>query len=1158
MSPARRRPTVQRRSWPAAIGRALVSLGGLAALLGAVPYLLLHLGTLPAHAPTWSGARNALTQPDDGSLLFTVLTLAAWAVWVWCVLPLLIEIIAVLARRTTPRLPGLGAPQRLAGFLVGGVLLIATPATAMAAAPPAVAVAPHADDAGQGPAAATGQTDRTEARQVVVHQVGEGEHTVWDLAEQHLGDGMRYREILDLNPGLTHVQLTEGMTIKLPAGTHTTPNSGHASSADGVHTDDARTSPAAPSSSPRSPTYTVRSGDSLSGIAERKLHDADAWPKIYDLNKGESLPDGRHFTDPDLIYPGQQLDLPATADGTSSTSPGAPAQENPHTSGNDQAQPTTSAPATPEVTPAPSTAPVTSAPQQTPVPTAPSSSSTASESTTASNAPSVAPHSPSPTTIASAPTGSAHTVNRNVLFMLGAGLLAASVLTALAARRIWQQRSRRRGHRIAMPTGSAAATERALRATEDPTGTTFIDAALRTATVHLTQAGRELPDLAAAVYGPGDGLTLHLASPAAPVPPFTAIAGDLTRWHCPAQTNELLGSQQTSSTDAPYPSLVAIGGDEAGRTVLVDLEHYGIVRISGPGRQEVMRAIAVDLATSLLATCMRITTVGPACPGLAEQVPERFPDGEDPATAVREFASSHASQQQALTAVGADSMRLARTGETIASWTPHILLAADDFDPAAWQRLADATSAHPRSATAIVTTSTACPAERVSWDIVADGNLVTVPGTQVTCIPLALSEGDYADIIDALATTEQPDVPPVPVPAPAEGALWEPEAATDLTVSARGYTDEVHLRLPSQPTGAEEPATPPQAPGDEAAQDLIAQLAGDLEEGTDEEDTGEEPAGQEEQKPPAPQTTEAPPTPGQEIGVEPAVPAANIDSPIGESSGESSAEAVIPTASPVSVPAPLAPPAPATPPPAPPQAAEQAGPMIRVLGPVDITGARGKLDNRYKRTPTELAAWMILHPGGGPHALAEAVWPGKDVDATRDSAVSRLRSWLGTNTAGEHYLPWVAATADASYRFGAGVACDWYLFEDLVRTGTDDALRSALELVRARPFSGVPARRYVWAEPLMQDMISAIVDAAADLGERRLAVCDPRGALWAVTTGLNCAPEMEVLHRIAFRAHDALGNREDLERAVQRLEDILFELQVDMDDETSDLLHTLA
>jgi len=236
------------------------------------------------------------------------------------------------------------------------------------------------------------------------------------------------------------------------------------------------------------------------------------------------------------------------------------------------------------------------------------------------------------------------------------------------------------------------------------------------------------------------------------------------------------------------------------------------------------------------------------------------------------------------------------------------------------------------------------------------------------------------------------------------------------------------------------------------------------------------------------------------------------------------------------------------------------------LGPVEIVGARGRTDSKRQRVLTELGAWLVLHPGRDHHALDEAMWPGRPVvdRKTRNPQISRLRSWLGTDEDGTAYLPLISATVDARYTLDPRVGCDWLDFQRLVRRGEHAsdasgtrALRDALELVRGRPFSGVPGHRYVWAEHLVQEMIAAIVDAAELLGERYLVARDPRGALWAATRGLAAAPESEQLYRILFQAHHALGQTDQLRQAAQRLDALNEELGVEAEDATIDLLNSL-
>ena len=56
----------------------------------------------------------------------------------------------------------------------------------------------------------------------------------------------------------------------------------------------------------RARTYTVVAGDSLSKIAKRELGDANKWKAIYEANRDS-------IKNPDLIHPGQVLNLPPNA-----------------------------------------------------------------------------------------------------------------------------------------------------------------------------------------------------------------------------------------------------------------------------------------------------------------------------------------------------------------------------------------------------------------------------------------------------------------------------------------------------------------------------------------------------------------------------------------------------------------------------------------------------------------------------------------------------------------------------------------------------------------------------------------------------------------------------------------------------------------------------
>lgn len=60
---------------------------------------------------------------------------------------------------------------------------------------------------------------------------------------------------------------------------------------------------AAPAAPAAAKTYTVKPGDTLSGIAKQFLGNANAYMKIFELNKDQ-------LSDPNKIKPGQVLKLP--------------------------------------------------------------------------------------------------------------------------------------------------------------------------------------------------------------------------------------------------------------------------------------------------------------------------------------------------------------------------------------------------------------------------------------------------------------------------------------------------------------------------------------------------------------------------------------------------------------------------------------------------------------------------------------------------------------------------------------------------------------------------------------------------------------------------------------------------------------------------------
>ena len=116
--------------------------------------------------------------------------------------------------------------------------------------------------------------DNTGSGSVSTYTVKAGD-TLWDIAQSQLGNGSRYKEIMELN-GLTSDVIQPGQVLKLPT--------------DGA-------SNASPGTTK---TYTVKTGDTLWDIAQNLLGNGARYKEIVSLNNLHSS----------IIYPGQVLKIP--------------------------------------------------------------------------------------------------------------------------------------------------------------------------------------------------------------------------------------------------------------------------------------------------------------------------------------------------------------------------------------------------------------------------------------------------------------------------------------------------------------------------------------------------------------------------------------------------------------------------------------------------------------------------------------------------------------------------------------------------------------------------------------------------------------------------------------------------------------------------------
>lgn len=576
-----------------ALTRGVASLAALAALLVGLPVLLSSWGRLPGSPSGDWWDRLSDTAVSD-TTVFVVLTVAAWVAWATFAAAVVVEFVAGIRGFQAPRIAFAGPFQRSARTLVAGVLLMLS---LLQSAGPSYASVPRATAANasgatasslghesqpghiiaitiapDGTAADTSTPDESAPQAIPrdtapVIEVERGD-SPWSLAEDHLGDGLRWRELYEINRGLpqpdgrswTNPELiVPGWQLRLPSA------------------------PQVPT--PQSPTETtaaadvvhvVQRGDTLSSIAGHYLGDPTRYPELFEANCDRIQPDGRRLTDPNLIVVGWNLVIPATQEPNvvepvdASSEP----EQTTEVGETDDAPAGTPATTTPPPTTATPPAPSTTTPQPPSPTTAPApavtmpTAHTDTEASTSGNGGSPAP--------------------------ILVGLAGATALsTGLALRLRWLRRRRAtRGSAAAavIPSDAeiavvAAADVPLVRWAGQQIATLIRDLDPRKVTgaplaVELSEeAGIEIlwdapqhsPTIGSWRAADG-GWAWRLAyDPESPVPPDELPAG--------------------------IPALVTIGQRE-GRQLLIDLEAFGTLSVTGPPdcAAGLLRSVALELA----------------------------------------------------------------------------------------------------------------------------------------------------------------------------------------------------------------------------------------------------------------------------------------------------------------------------------------------------------------------------------------------------------------------------------------------------------------------------------------------------------------------------------------------------------------------------------
>lgn len=211
-------------------------------------------------------------------------------------------------------------------------------------------------------------------------------------------------------------------------------------------------------------------------------------------------------------------------------------------------------------------------------------------------------------------------------------------------------------------------------------------------------------------------------------------------------------------------------------------------------------------------------------------------------------------------------------------------------------------------------------------------------------------------------------------------------------------------------------------------------------------------------------------------------------------------------------------------------AGESALVEVNVLGTIEIIGADREFTRAWAK---ELVVYLAMHPKGVTNEVwATALWPDRVMaPSSLHSTASVARRALGRSPDGIDHLP----RSHGRLALSPTVVTDWDRFVALADSSAVDQWRSALELVRGRPFEGLRSSDWPILEGIGPAIEAAVVDLSGRLAGSYLAAGDPTGAEWSARRGLLVSPYDERLYRMLLRAADLAGNPAGVEAVMAEL-----------------------
>ena len=537
--------------------------------------------------------------------------------------------------------------------------------------------------------------------------------------------------------------------------------------------------PAAPASRPdtdkqkkhdENNLYVVKKGDTLWDIADDKLGDPYRYPEIFKASKRTVQPDGRRLVNPDLIYPGWELTIPAKAE-----KPKRAAQP-------DTPKETGQTPATPTPTPVEA--------EETLLPATPAATSTSQpDSATAPRETEQAQPTQQLDDVEEDDAGQVAPLPWMLAGLGGAGaLLAGSLWLSLRHHRAAQFRFRRPGHTITVPNEPAlAVVEQTLMHQGDLTSELVerIAQATQRLAARLQATGSPIPTLLGidATFGQ---LTFRFTDPTDLPEPWEST-DDPSEWRLHAEADLDLVGPWDEENEPVWPTLVTLGQDHHGWRLL-NLETLGVITLTGDhtNAHDLVRSWIAELSVAHWGRDVEIAH-GELFSELTPLIRHRFWDypGDDIAVGLATSAVNNDTYLAEDNLVTMDAGRASQSGPEL--WLPRVLITAS-ITPGL-DELADlVTKRRGRTGITIVRLDASNPAADGTEIRLTETGRVQVPALGLDLTANGITADEAAGCAALIATSDDPR-PDAPMPDAAEPAAdWQQHCDTaghlhaDLTI----------------------------------------------------------------------------------------------------------------------------------------------------------------------------------------------------------------------------------------------------------------------------------------------------------------------------------------------------------------------------------------